>query len=252
MTVRQIFCILIGLLTINLASEVQAGNPGEVIKTDRQAEGYVFPLTSKKRKPTARAEKILTGVFSAHDEVKVVKTGKELPDKLDFTDTQGEKRSKPKNGDTIAWITREGIAYHDPFLDCASGSERIWVSSINELSGLLPCEECFKKNNQAPGFISKESGGLDLASAAALLSNGDFLVWAQNRLPIRNPGFISSQKLMVYPKMEMTDNGLHQLAREIELAYRRHTWKVIEVIGKKSETDTGSVSSFDEVEAGDD
>ena len=78
-----------------------------------------------------------------------------------------------------------------------------------------------------------------------MLNNADFLVWAQERLPLRNPGFVTSQKLMIYPKMEMTRKGLHQLARETELAYRRKTWKVIEVIAKQSEADLDQISSFD-------
>lgn len=273
MTVWRLFCVLTGVILLNLAIEAhadvmiiekQSGKavltnvPGEasgsrqIKMLDKKAECYVFPLVGRNRKPALRAEKILTGIFSGKNEIQVLSDGKDLPVEVDHIEVSQKKRTTSQDENTIAWITKEGLLYHDPFLECATGSERVWVSSVKDLCGLQPCEECFKKNNHTPDFIVKESGGLDLASAAMLLNNADFLTWAQEHLPIRNPGLISSQKLLIYAKMEMTDNGLQQLARETELAYRRHTWKIIEVIGKKSETDTGSVSSFEDVKEGDD
>jgi|GEM_PF-1831255 len=225
------------------ASRLRQSQPPEKI-----AEGYVFPLSGARRRPRARAERILTGVFSASGTVETQEPGAVLPDRMDIGSSSAAPKKSVKQQDTIAWITKEGLLYHDPFLECpaASGSERVWVGDYHELSGLQPCNDCFQKNNSVPDFIQKESGGLDVASAGSLLANADFLAWAQDRLPIRNPGFISSQKLLIYPKMEMTAKGLHQLARETEMAYRRMTWKVIEVLGKHSEIDTGNISSFDD------
>ena len=230
------------VLTNNINS---AGVTGPIRKIDKKAEGYIFPLNGQNRRPVARVERILTGVFSGAGESVVAPDSGNLPDRIE---TGSETRARPKTSqdkDTIAWKTNGGLLYHDPFLECATGSERLWVNSIHELCGLQPCPDCFQKNGIIPAFISKESGGLDVATAGTLLSNADFIAWAQERLPIRNPGFISTQKLIVYPKMEMTRKGLHQLARETELAYRRMTWKTIEVLGKQSEIDTENISSFD-------
>ncbi len=224
-----------------------ASQSATVSRLEKTAEGYIFPISGAKRQPKGRVERILTGIFSGSGSVDVrSEKGVALPDRLDLDVSPAMRRETVKDKDTIAWITKEGLLYHDPFLECpaASGSERVWVGDYHELCGLQPCEDCFQKNNNIPDFISKESGGLDVASAPGILTNAAFLEWAQSHLPIRNPGFISTQKLIIYPKMEMTALGLHQLARETELAYRRLTWKVIEVLGKQSEIDTGNISSF--------
>lgn len=211
------------------------------VKPVGNPEVMVFPTRSRRPTSRPRAERILTGIFSGREE----EASEVLPAEESFS--PAARRRQPvqaKTTATIAWITESGTVYHDPFLECATGSERIWVDNIQDLSGRAACEECFIKTAHAPEFISKESGGLDLASAAALLGNQEFLTWASERLPIKNPGFISTRRLLIYPKMEMTENGLRQLAKETELAYRRHTWRVIEVIAKKSETDTDNLSSF--------
>lgn len=225
-----------------------ASSGKELKKIDTSAEGYIFPVKGQKNRPPAKAQRILTGVFSGSGEKTVVSSGKpgELPEVVGFDQTPVRRQTK-RDAETIAWVTKAGSLYHDPFLECAwaSGTERIWVDSVQELKGLEPCSECYQKNNSVPNFIKKESGGLDIATSTALLSNADFLVWVQERLPLRNPGFITSQKLMIYPKMEMTRKGLHQLARETELAYRRKTWKIIEVVAKQSEADLDQISSFD-------
>ncbi len=219
----------------------------ELKKIDTSAEGYIFPVKGQKSRPQTKAQRILTGVFSGSGEKTTVSSdgADELPEVVSL-DAAPVKRQAKRDAETIAWVTKAGSLYHDPFLECAwaSGTERIWVDSIKDLSGLEPCSECYQKNNSVPEFVRKESGGLDIATATTLLSNADFLVWVQERLPLRNPGFITSQKLMIYPKMEMTRKGLHQLARETELAYRRKTWKVIEVVAKQNEADIDQISSF--------
>jgi len=213
------------------------------VKSLGKPEGIVFPTRPQRKVPRPRAERILTGIFSGREEI--VDDSAVTEDI--YVNTPRRPRSvSQKTAATIAWMTEGGITYHDPFLECATGTERVWLDDVKDLSGLAPCEECFIKTAHAPEFIQKESGGLDLASASELLTNQQFLVWAGERLPIKNPGFISTRRLLIYPKMEMTEAGLRQLAKEVEMAYRRHTWRVIEVIAKKSETDTDSISSFGE------
>ncbi|KAF1082173.1 MAG: hypothetical protein GQF41_1813 [Candidatus Rifleibacterium amylolyticum] len=213
------------------------------VKPLGKPEGLVFPAHPQRRIKRPQAERILTGIFSGREEAG------ENPVSFEDTYLQMPASRQPlrqKTADTIAWMAEGSLVYHDPFLECATGTDRLWVDDIKDLSGLAPCEECFIKTAHAPEFIRNESGGLDLASAAELLTNQQFLVWAGERLPIKNPGFISTRRLLVYPKMEMTEAGLRQLAKEVEMAYRRHTWRVIEVLVKKSETDTDSISSFGE------
>lgn len=213
------------------------------VKPLGKPEGLVFPTHPQRKIKRPQAERILTGIFSGREETV------ESPASLEDAYMQLPANRHPprqKTADTIAWMTDGGLVYHDPFLECATGTDRVWVDDIRDLSGRAPCEECFIKTAHAPEFIRKESRGLDLASASELLTNQQFLAWAGERLPIKNPGFISTRRLLIYPKMEMTDVGLRQLAKEVEMAYRRHTWRVIEVIVKKSETDTDSISSFGE------
>lgn len=205
-----------------------------------KAEVMIFPTRGKSR-PRPRAERILTGIFSGSE---TSDSSQVLPEETYALSTRRERPVTVKTADTIAWITEGGTIYHDPFLECSTGTHRVWINDIRDLCGLEPCEECFVKTAHAPEFIKKESGGLDLASATQLLNNKEFLSWANDRLPVKNPGFISTRRLLVYPKMEMTEAGLRQLAKEVELAYRRHTWRIIEVVVKKSEIDTGSISSF--------
>ncbi len=235
-----------GVVITNSPAVASSGT--ELKKIAASAEGYIFPVKGQKNPLQPKAQRILTGVFSGSGERAVAFSDKpgELPEVVGY-DQAPVRRQVKRDAATIAWITKAGAYYHDPFLECAwaSGTERIWVDSVLGLSGLQPCAECYHKNDSIPDFIKKESGGLDIATATTLLNNADFLVWAQERLPLRNPGFVTSQKLMIYPKMEMTRKGLHQLARETELAYRRKTWKVIEVIAKQSEADLDQISSFD-------
>ncbi|MBU1107616.1 MAG: hypothetical protein KKB51_13175 [Candidatus Riflebacteria bacterium] len=227
---------------IILTNDLAVASGAKSVKTVGESEIMIFPTRSRKSVVRPRAERILSGIFSGRQEAE----SDILPTEESYTPLMKQRPVKQKAANTIAWINEGGAVYHDPFLECATGSERVWIDNVQDLCGLAPCEECFMKTAQAPEFIRKESGGLDLASATGLLSKQEFLIWASERLPLKNPGFITTQRLLIYPKMEMTDNGLLQLAREVEMAYRRHTWQVIEVIAKKSETDTGSISSFGE------
>lgn len=217
-----------------------------------KAEITIFPVNPHKRPAAQPVERVLTGnFFGRTQDSDNIRT----PDGRLTDNGSSDLRKQPtrrQTPDTIAWMAAGGFIYHDPFLDCgnvASGSEKIWVNNIIDLCGLGPCDECFKKTAHAPEFIIKECKGLDLASASGLLDNKGFLAWVTEHLPVRNPVFLSTRKLLVYPKLEMTDNGLLQLLKETETAYRRHTWKVIEVIGKKSELDTDNVSSFSTIDS---
>lgn len=218
-------------------------------KIEKKAETIIFPVDPHKRKLFKPEEQVLSGIFSGR-EAEYGENSSVLEKQDDQSTLLIRKQpTRKKTENTIAWIARDGMAFHDPFLDCAniaSGSEKVWINSVVDLCGLDPCEECFIKTNHAPEFIIKESKGLDLASAASILDNKGFVSWLAEHLPVKNPGFLSTRRLLIYPALEMTDNGLLQLARETELAYRRHTWKVIEVIGKKSELDTENLSSFAE------
>lgn len=216
-------------------------------RVEKKAETIIFPVDPQKRKPSSSEDTVLSGIFSGRGSEP---GGADRSPEINSAQDPVLVRKQPtrkKTENTIAWIARDGMTFHDPFLDCAniaSGSEKIWINNVVDLCGLDPCEECFIKTNHAPEFIIKESRGLDLASAASILDNKGFVAWLAEHLPVKNPGFLSTRRLLIYPALEMTEVGLQQLARETELAYRRHTWKVIEVIGKKSELDTENLSSF--------
>ncbi|GAB4284899.1 MAG: hypothetical protein Kow0029_31590 [Candidatus Rifleibacteriota bacterium] len=216
------------------------------VKRTGIAEGYIFPDRAPAKKKYPPAEKILTGVFS--ERTKKDKSDYNHPGQNKFTDVSDNdvdlENVVQKEGPSIAWIEKNGEIYHDPFLECGSHTTRIFVSDLSKLNGLEPCRECFNLTGQAPAFIRDECGGLDLATAGALLDNSEFIEWVETHLPVKKAVFLTGRKLLIYPKQDMTDKGLKELAHETAMAYRRHTWKVIEVLGKRSETDPESVSSF--------
>lgn len=217
-----------------------------IIKPLGLAEGVVFPANAPKRKKYRPAEKIFTGVYSSRKTVQK-DSGKKHGAKsfVEFDEDLEAVSEKNEDKPTIAWITKESDFFHDPYLvECASQGSQIWVKELEALNGLEPCPKCFHQTGHAPNFIVKESGGLDLATAGALLDNPGFLVWVEQNLPIKKAIFLTSRKLLIYPKMEMTREGLQELAHETAMAYRRHTWKVIEVLGKKNEADLENISSF--------
>ncbi|GEM_PF-3500928 len=219
-----------------------------ILKKIDHAEGYIFSNQGGRQKKFAPAQTVFTGVYSSR------KSAKESisPNEADFTETSadsnledvGVSTARAANDATIAWVTREADFYHDPFLECASHSTRLWVKDVAALAGLEPCKNCFHSTGHAPGFINNESKGLDLASAGALLDNDAFLKWLEQHLPVKNAVFLTGQKMLIYPKQEMSSEALRELAHEVALAYRRHTWKVIEVLGKKSESDLENISSY--------
>ncbi|NCB37313.1 MAG: hypothetical protein EOM80_00955 [Erysipelotrichia bacterium] len=256
----QLYCFMICFCSLNLSVESHAqvivaenknavkmrtafpetaSGSFKIQKTDKSAEGYVFPVTAPRRRPAGKVERILTGVFDQKGLRESTQQKTDVPDVEEKLQKTSQKMS-----DSIAWVTTLAFDYHAPFLSCESAGEKVWVSSIKDLCGFSPCETCFIKPGRVPEFIQNECGGLDLASSSALLTNEAFQLWAVENLPVVNPSFISLRKLQVYPKTQMSDAGLKELAREVELAYRRHTWKVIEVVVKKSETDPGLISSF--------
>ncbi len=218
-------------------------------KVTSQAEIRIFSAKPQRKRKLQPAEKVLSGVFSGRPSSEVASLPSLLP-ASESADSSERSFSRRKTETSVAWVGNNSLEFHDPYLDCgkASGSERIWVNGVKELCGLDPCDECFFKTNHPPAFIKKESGGLDLASAATLLDNKSFIDWIEKHLPVKNPSFLSTRKLLIYPKLEMTRKGLWQLAKEVEFAYRRHTWRVIEVMAKQSEIDTQSISSFADFE----
>lgn len=210
------------------------------------AEGYVFSNKAAPGKKYPPAQKIFTGVYSSHSSEESRPVDKDEP--VYFSPMEPDLEvavgdAKPE-GTTLAWVTKEADFFHDPFLECGSHTSRIWIKKLDLLGGVEPCPECFFKTSHAPEFIIKESGGLDLATAGALLDNPGFLSWLEQNLPVKKAVFLTSRKLLIYPKMEMTSAGLKELAHEAAMAYRRHTWKVIEVLAKKNETDLENISSY--------
>ena len=214
------------------------------------AEGYVFPKKSRKKKKYPKAQQIFTGIYSTTNteeetDIKAASTSEKLTGKIDTETASSKKEEKTeKDTATIAWIRKNQEFYHDPLLECGTGTERLWIKDMEKLAGLLPCQDCFHRNGQAPAFIKEECGGLDLATAGVLLDNGEFKEWALKHLPIKKAVFLTTRKLMVYPKQTMSRKGLKEIAHEVAMAYRRHTWKVIEVLARNSEKDLADISSF--------
>lgn len=222
------------------------GSGAAQIRAIGSAEGLVFSTQGRSKKKYRPAEKIFTGVYSSQKSEKrenVPGTAGDFFSSQQDADLDAAVPGAGAEKKTIAWITREGDFFHDPFLECGSHTSRIWVSELEKLSGIEPCQNCFLKTAHAPEFIKNESGGLDLATAGALLDNPGFLAWLEQNLPVKKGIFLTSRKLLIYPKMEMTSDGLRELAHETAMAYRRHTWKVIEVLAKKDETDLENISS---------
>lgn len=229
------------------ADRNEVGSGAVMIKTVPAAEGYVFPDRVRAKKRYPRAEKIITGVFSSRQSENKAVGAEPVSGKPVFAsdpDLDQVNAETKENQITLAWITREAEFFHDPYLDCGSFTSRLWVKDLPTLAGIGPCPECYIKTAHAPDFIIKECGGLDLATAGALLDNPSFLVWAEQNLPIKKAIFLTGQKLLIYPKEEMNQDALLELAHETAMAYRRKTWRVIEVLVKKSEADLENLSSY--------
>jgi hypothetical protein len=213
-----------------------------------EAETYIFPVTSPKRKEYAPAQKIFTGVYSskkrekeesAEGKFKVFNSALNTGENIDEVG-----KSETKDQSTIAWISKDENFYHSPYLDCGSVTRKIWVKNLEVLAGIEPCPGCFHSTGQAPKFIREECGGLDLAEPDELLDNAGFIEWLTQHLPVKKAVFLTSKKLLIYPNKEMSAKGLEELAHEVAMAYRRHTWKVIEVMTKNSKQSIESYSSF--------
>ncbi|MGM0598304.1 MAG: hypothetical protein ACQETH_00685 [Candidatus Rifleibacteriota bacterium] len=231
------------------ADHVLSESSGSQLTPVGYADGYVFPDRSFKKKKYPEAQQIFTGLYSStkseekEAEIMPASFVKKLSDKKE-SEIKKEKSEKPEDSPTIAWIRKNQEFYHDPLLECGTGTERIWIKDIKKLNGLLPCQDCFHRNGQAPAFIKEESGGLDLATAGVLLDNAEFKDWAVKHLPIKKAVFLTTRKLMVYPKQPMSRKGLKEIAHEVAMAYRRHTWKVIEVLARNTQKDLADISSF--------
>jgi hypothetical protein len=211
------------------------------------AEGYVFPHEAPRQKKYVPAQKIFTGVFSGRKVEKKDEDGKEKARDFfagDSASADTKADDKEADSSTLAWLKKEGLYFHSPFLECGSFTRRIWIKELAPLAGIDPCPKCFRGTGQAPAFIRKECGGLDLAKADELLDNAAFIEWLGEHLPVKKAIFLTGKKLLVYPKQEMSDKALQELAHEVAMAHRRHTWRVIEVMAKNSEEDLESQSSF--------
>ena len=203
---------------------------------------YVFPVDSDKKefKPVKR---VLTGIFTQKQQSKAQEEEKEKASESGKLQLR-EVAPRKLNEKTIAWINSNSIYYHDPQNNCLNIKERSWAEDKKELLGLEPCPDCFKKLNKTPEFIKKESAAFDVAESDKLLLNADFVEWIKKRFPVEDMTFISGTKLLAYPNLDMTSKGMHQLAIEIQNAYLRQTWRVIEVIVKSNPDVVPYVSSF--------
>lgn len=203
---------------------------------------YVFPVETDK-KPFKPVKRVLTGIFTEKQQSKAVAEDKE---KASENGKLQRKEIPPRklNEKTIAWVNSNSIYYHDPYNNCLNIQERSWAEDKKELLGLEPCPDCFKKLNKTPEFIKKDSAAFDVASSDKLLLNADFVEWVKKRFPVEDMNFISGTKLLAYPNLDMTSKGMHQLAIEIQNAYLRQTWRVIEVIVKSKPDVVPYVSSF--------
>lgn len=220
------------------------------VKRVEPVEGFIFSNNPGKKKAFKPVEKVFTGVYSNRRKVrkknsseKGVFSGPFLPIDPDIDSVLANTNDK-KEAETLAWITKEADFYHDPLLDCGSHTARLWAKDLAALAGVVPCQSCFGNTAQAPAFIKKECGGLDLATAGALLDNAAFLEWIEKHLPVKKAVILTNRKMLVYPKQEMSAQGLKELAHEAAMSYRRHTWKVIEVMVKMTESDLRNISSY--------
>ncbi len=218
------------------SSPKQAGN------SSSNAEVYVFPADTEKQ-PFKPVKRVITGIFSNKQQKKALEDQK--------SKEKGNEVIQPRpvaprtlNAKTIAWTTPMGIYYHDPNNNCSNANERNWAEENKELVGLEPCPDCFKRSFKIPEFIKKQFGNIEIADSEHLLLNNEFIEWAKTRLPVKDMNFISGDKLLAYPSLDMSSLGMHQLATELEKAYLKQTWRVIEVQVKSNPNVVEYVSSF--------
>ncbi len=212
----------------------------------QKAESYIFPVDGKKKDPDGKPFQVFSGTYIGNSSKPAPKEKNEIK-KFDFSQEEIERiktEKAEKDKAIIAWTQNGDTCFHDPFLACKDAEKKVNLIDVSQLAGLDPCENCFLKTNHAPEFILNESGGLDIASATTLLSEKEFLTWMKSHLPIKEANYITSNKIMVYAKNEMTKNGLKQLAGEVAKAHRRHRWKVVEVMAKNSEESLEFENSF--------
>lgn len=243
-----IMVLLLALLSTTVYGQIFRPVASETVtieKTDVTADGAIFSTEPKGRQKSRekRPDVIFTGYFSGVSEDREANdSATTSPD--DAIEKEVQARKVAVDGPTLAWRTIETTSYHDPFLECGTFTKRIWIDDISNLNGCAACEECFTKKNLAPQFIRQESGGLDVAAADNLLDRNGFIEWMSTRLPVKDPEFVSDKKLIVYPAEDMTAEGRKSLAREVAMAYRRHTWRVIEVQVNSPKGDADPIKSF--------
>ena len=219
-----------------IASEApEDSNPERVIgPTSQQAEIFVFPV--KPQKPTDAwkcPDSFDPDKFRQKNEADNEAKAKtsEIRDEL-----KEEKPVEPL--ETIAIFSQSRDFFHSMNSSCISKSQQRKAKTASDIHKLMPCHICFIRADKPPGFISEESGGLDLASATNLLSNDEFIEWMNRQLPVKEPKFSDDHELETYPAEPMSKKAMQKLAKEIALAARRHMWRVIRVKVKDSK-DTG-------------
>ena len=212
------------------------------ISSTSNAEIYIFPSDTEKQ-PFKPVKRVITGIFTNKQQKKAEEEEKAKASEKEKIQLK-EKAPRGLNQRTIAWTTPMGLYYHDPHANCSNTTERVWAEENKELVGFEPCPDCFKKVNKIPEFIKKQSANYEIANSEKLLTNNDFINWIKERFPVKDMNFISGTKVLAYPTLDMTSKGMHQLAIEIQGAYLRQTWRVIEVQVKSNPNVVEYVSSF--------
>ena len=241
--------VIIGLLLIQsnccLASSKKSSKTAKKQQDEVSSQTsviYVFPVEAEKKQPNP-VRRVLTGIFTQKQQNKAIEEEKEKAQdggKLQLKEIPPRRL----NEKTIAWVNSNSIYYHDPQNNCLNIKERSWAEEKKELLGLEPCPDCFKKLNKIPEFIKRESANFDVAPSDKLLLNSDFVEWIKKRFPVEDITFVSGTKMIAYPNLDMTSKGMHQLSIEIQNAYMRQTWRIIEVIVKANPEVVPYVSSF--------
>ena len=234
----------------SIAYSAKISKKAEEKKENLKSIVCIFPTETQKLNQSTE-NKVMTGVFKEEiferkSESKVkdnkIESGKEKKQKIEVLPI------KKINDETIAWINLLSSYYHDPYNNCQNIEDRVMIDNKEDIVGLEPCPDCFKKRKIIPKFIQKEFEDSEIADSNHLMINSEFIKWISERLPIKEMNFISGTMVKVYANLEMTNKGLYQLALKIQDAYLQKTWRVIEVQVKLNPTSNKYVSSFSDSE----
>ena len=207
--------LLLSSISATIAYSAKISKKAEEKKDNLNSIIYVFPTEPENNKESSD-KTVMTGIFK---------------DKIFEKKSEPKKKVSPKekeqninvlplkkvSDETIAWTNLLSSYYHDPFNNCQNTEDRTMTDNKEDIVGLEPCPDCFKKRQITPKFIQKEFENKEIADANNLMINSEFVEWISQRLPIKEMTFISGTMLLVYPNLEMTNKGLYQLAIKIQI-----------------------------------